>query len=460
VSLRLRLTALYSAILLGMLAVFGVALFLTVSQVTRQTLQQTLAQEAQRLTVDPGFNLAKLYWKPKEYKFETYVQTCDRTGAILDRSYNLEQLETALSLSDTGRAAVLDGQYIVEETVVDGQALLVYTKPYKQNDEVVGCVQVARSFSEQVESLNTLRTTLLIGGALATVIAFLLGWLFAGAALRPITRITQTAQAIGAERDFSKRVDHTGPNDELGRLATTFNAMLNELRAAHEQVTHTLERQRQFVADASHELRTPLTTLRGNLSLLQREPPISPPDQKAVLNDTVDESERMMRMVNDLLTLARTDAGRPVRREVVGLQPLMEALCRQARVLAPDRDVNCLPLEALRVMGDGEALRQVLMILLDNALKYTPPHGEIVLSAEANAERVLIRVRDSGIGIAPDALPHIFERFYRGERMRSGTGVGLGLSIARSLIEVQGGALTAESQLGYGSTFTVSLPRA
>jgi signal transduction histidine kinase len=137
--------------------------------------------------------------------------------------------------------------------------------------------------------------------------------LLAGAALRPIQHITETAQAIGAERDFGRRVEYAGPRDEVNWLARTFNAMLGELQGAYRQMEDSLQAQRRFAADASHELRTPLTTIRGNLGLLQREPPIAPEDRVAAINDMVDETERLMRLVNSLLLLARADAHQPLR---------------------------------------------------------------------------------------------------------------------------------------------------
>ena len=152
--------------------------------------------------------------------------------------------------------------------------------------------------------------------------AFGVGWWLAGTALRPIKRITRTAQEIGAAQDFGRRVSYDGPPDEVGRLASTFNTMLSSLQAAY----HT---QRRFVADASHELRTPLTSIRGNLGLLKREPPIAETDRVAVIDDLVSESERLSRLVADLLTLARSDTGRPLRQEPVPLGPLVGDVIRR-----------------------------------------------------------------------------------------------------------------------------------
>jgi signal transduction histidine kinase len=217
--------------------------------------------------------------------------------------------------------------------------------------------------------------------------------------------------------------------------------------------------QRRFVSDASHELRTPLTTIRGNLGLLQREPPITEADRVAVIDDLVSESERLSRLIADLLTLARSDAGRPLRQEPVPLAPLIGDVVRRLGVLHPERILQELQPEAL-ALGDRDALTQVLLILLDNALKFTPPEGTVTITTAAHADQVVLQVKDSGVGIAPDALPHIFERFYQGDTARTGTGTGLGLAIARAMVEGQHGSIAVASRPGQGSTFTVTLPRA
>ncbi|MBV9788657.1 MAG: HAMP domain-containing histidine kinase, partial [Chloroflexi bacterium] len=285
-------------------------------------------------------------------------------------------------------------------------------------------------------------------------------WVLSGIALRPIDRITHTAQAIGAERDFGRRVSYIGPHDEIGRLTTTFNEMLTELQSAYRQEAQALQAQRRFVADASHELRTPLTTIRGNIALLQREPPINDEDRIEVLSDMAGESERMSRLVNDLLMLARADAGRPLRSEAVAIKPLIEDVCRKVKVLAPQHNIDCSDLQELAVRGDEDAIKQVLLILLDNARKFTPPRGKITVSLTEQPEQIAIHVRDTGIGIDPTAIPHIFERFYRGDVSRTGGGAGLGLSIAQTLVKSQQGTLAVESTPGEGSVFTISLPKA
>jgi signal transduction histidine kinase len=207
--------------------------------------------------------------------------------------------------------------------------------------------------------------------------------------------------------------------------------------------------QRDFVADVSHELRTPLTTLRGNLGLLSRKPPAPPEEQADILMDMVDESDRLIRLVNDLLLLARADAGRSLAQEPVEIQPVIEETVRQVRLLDPNRQISLdIPTE-LEIIGDRDALKQVLMILLDNALKHSS--GKVNVKAKHASSSVKVCVRDCGEGIHPSVLPHVFDRFYRGEEHTMIPGFGLGLPIAKALVEGMGGAITVESQPGQGS---------
>jgi signal transduction histidine kinase len=182
--------------------------------------------------------------------------------------------------------------------------------------------------------------------------------------------------------------------------------------------------------------------------------------RRDVLTDLIDETERVSRLVDDLLTLASADAGRPLQRRCVPVAPLLDVLRRQAAVLAPDRTLMCHSEPDLAVIGDPDALKQVLLILLDNALKFTPPGSTVTVTAAVHGPDVALGIQDSGPGIAPDLLPRIFERFAQGDEARAARGSGLGLAIARALVDGQKGTLTVETRVGAGSLFTVTLPRA
>ena len=459
-SIRLRLTLLYTVILALTLIAFSLALYLIQSQVTFDEIKNNLVGQAQgfagpgrRLPPLPFGSTSSLLPMPGRW---TQLRSAD--GTVIGQSPDLSG--TTLPLSDAGLRSVQNNVPWIEAAQVQDEPLLIYSQPLMTDGRVTQIVQVASPTTERDQSLSALRFMLVTGIGLTILAAFAMGWILAGVTLRPIHRITQTAQTIGAEQDFSRRVQHAGPNDEIGQLAVTFNGMLTELEAAYRRVEQSLQSQRRFVADASHELRTPLTTIRGNIELLRHEPPLDAQEQADVLADARDETERLIRLVNQLLVLARADAGRPLRREALPIKPLLEDVCRHAKLLAPHRTIACEVSIDAAVWGDADGLVQVLLILLDNALVHTPPSATVSVNAGAVDQYVAIRIQDTGPGIAPDLVPHIFERFYRGDRSRSGGGMGLGLSIAQELVQAQGGTLNVESEIGRGSMFTITLPRA
>lgn len=464
-SIRLRLTLLYSFILALTLVVFSLVLYTLQAQVLYNALSNELMEDARSLVDMRGQDVrgsgVRGLWnghkgKPPFAGPAALGQMLTLDGTLVFASTDLEGIQ--LPLSEAGWDAVKGGRAWREAATVESEHLYIYSTPILFQGRVTGVAQVARATTEQEASLAALRQLLIMGTILATLTAFGIGWAISGAALRPINRLTLTAQAIGAERDFGRRVEHTGPQDELGRLATTFNQMLSELQVAFHQIEHSLQTQRRFVADASHELRTPLTTIRGNLGLLQRDPPIITEDREAVLSDSVEETERLMRLVQGLLTLARADTGQALKTEPVAVQATIDDVVRQTQRMAPEHKVMADNVADLVVRAERDTLKQVLLILLDNAVKYTPVGGRITVSAEGTATTVVIRVRDTGVGIPASALPNIFTRFWRADSQRTGGGAGLGLSIAKSLVEAYHGSISVDSVVGQGSVFTVTLP--
>jgi two-component system OmpR family sensor kinase len=474
-SIRLRLTLLYSAILTLTLIVFGAALYAMQSQYTLNILKRDLATSAQRIATAitraystqgwqeprPAPPFPGRHWEEldaqrlRQLRVRDTVRALDRDGKPIDHPLN--QQETPLPLNDEGLQTVQTGAPWVEIAPLEGERWLVHHQPVVADEQVIGIVQVARPLADRDRSLRALGATLIAGSLSTVLIAFGIGWVLSGLTLRPIHRITQTAQDIGAERDLTRRVQHTGPNDEVGQLAMTFNAMLNQLQDAYQQVAHALEMQRSFVADVSHELRTPLTTIRGNLALLRRTPPVEEGVREDIVADMVDESERLIRLVNDLLTLARADTGQQVSTQRVELGPLVRDICQQAKSLAPGRTIECAQ-PACAVLADPDALKQVLLILVDNALKHTA--GAVTVTTCGRAERVEIGVHDTGPGMDEETRSHVFDRFYRGDRTHATPGFGLGLSIAKTLVEAQKGTIAVESEVEGGSVFTIALPRA
>ena len=469
-SIRLRFTLLYTFILALTLTIFGFALYTLQAQDTLRSLKLDLRLGASKLAeaslrtdsrlVPPEEDFPRPPIPFDEFSNEQTFQTFPEReiGRILDANGNLVsspfgRQEDALPLSVEGLQAVQNQQDWYETATISDEEMLIYSRPVIVNNEVVYIVQAARPLPERNRTLQFLATTYIIAGLLTVLVAFGIGWILSGITMQPIHRITQTAQKIGDERDFTRRVDYTGPSDEVGQLASTFNSMLSRLQDAFQKVEHSLQMQRDFVADVSHELRTPLTTLRGNLGLLRRSPP--PEEQTDILGDMVDESDRLIRLVNDLLLLARADAGRNLAKESVDISSLLEETCRQARQLDSQRGISLDAAPSLKVMGDRDAIKQVLLIALDNALKHSS--GDVNVIAQKNGAQVEIRVQDFGEGIPPEKLDHVFERFYRGDEDSVIPGFGLGLSIAKSLVDGMQGAIDIKSETGKGSIMVIHL---
>lgn len=475
-SIRLRLTLLYTLILALTLLLFGAALYTIQAQGTLNALKEDLSRSGEN-TVQmvlrfyrdapmvlrdppPGEDhrppLQDLSAEPafQQLREREIVRVLNAEGALIATPF--AAASEALPLSVEGLEALRNQEIWWESASWEETRLLIYNRPVMVADELIFIVQTARPLTEREASLRTLSRTLLIAGVLTTVIAFGIGWALAGAALRPIHRITQTAQAIGRESDFSRRVDYVGPDDEIGRLAITFNAMLVRLEEAYRTVSETLNLQRDFVADVSHELRTPLTTIRGNLALLQRTPPLPEAERGEILADAEVESERMTRLVNNLLLLARADAGPSLKKAPVAVTQVIVEACRQARQLDRQREIVEHISKDVTILGDRDALKQIALILLDNALKHS--QGPITVAVRVEDSWALLEVRDVGPGIPPDLLPHVFDRFHRGQANSNTPGFGLGLPIAKTLVEGCNGAIAIESVPGQGSVVRVRFP--
>jgi signal transduction histidine kinase len=400
----------------------------------------------------------------------TFIQVTDVDGVIQARSENLGQ--DTLPLPPDALRTAGAGEEWLGEVSVDGQPLRqlvtpLYVSRAPGEAPTLLVLQVAHPLGALFETLSRLQATVLGVGAAGVLIALVAAWLLARTALLPIDRLAAVADAIGASRDFGRRVPVAGARrDEIGRMATSFNNMLGELQAAHEQMTTALVAQRRFVADASHELRTPLATMRGNVDLLYQmvsEVESSDPEQREILEDVSSEAARMSRLVADLLLLAQADAGQHLTLRSVDVTEVTRDAARSARRLRDDVILDASDLaDGLWVHGHADRLLQVLLILLDNALKHTPDGGQVTVSAKQACRDgrawIAVHVADTGPGIPLGEQAHIFDRFYRGAGSRSGEGTGLGLAIARWIIEEHHGTIELASAPGEGATFTVWLP--
>lgn len=312
-------------------------------------------------------------------------------------------------------------------------------------------MQTAASLRTVEAASSALLVVLVGGGALSVLLAALIGWLSAGRALKPLDVITQTALQITRADDLSRRIPIQDPNDEVGRLAVAFNETL-------ERLERLFNAQRRFLADVSHELRTPLTAIRGNVDLLQRLGGANPES----LRDIRSETERMTRLVGDLLVLAQADSGHlPLERKPVDLDGLLLEVCREVQVLAGQVHVAVGEIDQARVIGDRDRLKQVILNLVTNAIKYTPPGGRVTLGLARVQHWARLTVSDTGIGLPAEELPRIFDRFYRVDKARSRAqgGAGLGLSIAQRIVQMHGGRIEAASEgPNKGATFSVWLP--
>jgi heavy metal sensor kinase len=329
--------------------------------------------------------------------------------------------------------------------------LRAYILPVLDNDQVAGWVQVIQSLGPVQDALYQLQTALLLGGAALLLFAALGGYFLSARALKPLAYITQTAQQIAGGEDLSARLNLPDIGDEVSHLAATFDAMLVRLDDA-------FHRERQFTADASHELRTPLAAIQAILGVI-REGKRPVREYRQAFDDLDEETNRLRGMVEDLLRLARGEESANLASDSVSLSNLLIDVADTLRPLAEDKGLSLtvqVP-DNLTLNGDTDALIRLFVNLVDNAIKYTE-HGEITIIARYSQNFIEVNVIDTGIGIPPQHLDHIFDRFYRVDLARSSGGAGLGLAIARQIALAHDGRLKVQSEAGLGSTFTVYLP--
>ena len=452
VSIRVRLTLWYSLVLLTALSVFGWGVWLAASHRLMSSIDAALIDQAKGVITVIRTEHDPAHPNVLEEELTEYAQALPEGNLIDVRVSNGRQI-LASKMVALERADGTPNSFGNQKT---GRARYrTYLTAADVNGEHFQ-ILVATPLRGTQDILRELRVLLLATGPIVLLIAALGGYWISRRALAPVDEMTQAARSIGIQ-NLSRRLTVPATGDELQRLSQTWNDMLARLETAVKRLS-------QFTADASHELRTPIALIRTTAELtLRRERSLE--TYREALRQIVTESERTTRLVEDLLLLARADAGLPaLPLERVELTPLVRDICEQGQVLAEARQLQIsadLPHEPVFVTANDPALRRLLLLLVDNAVKYTPAGGRITVSVGHDPAGATVAVRDTGIGIPDFALPHVFERFYRADdsRNRDAGGAGLGLSIAKWIAERHHASLEAESVVGEGSTFRVRFPQ-
>ena len=439
--LRLRLALFGAAVVALTLVLFGALLYALLAHAATANQDDALRSRAREAaaSLNSGADLApRAPVAPANLatSSDVFVEVLDQSWTVI---YTTGELNgTAPAIAPDLRARAAGGAFDTEG------GLRLYAIPFNG-----GYVVTGQSTGVVQSNLSGIVGFLVISGVPTLIAALAASWLVAGRALKPLKDVAGTADEIGRARDFGRRLPGRRTRDEVALLSTSFNRML-------EQLQDSFESQRRFVADASHELRTPLTTIQGNAGLLARGPEVSDEDRRAAAADISAETSRMTRLVDRMLTLARADSGLKLGLAPLELEPVVLEVCRQAQTVHPDRELVTVANSAT-IAGDEDAIRQLIWILLDNALRHARSRVSVILSSEGDWTR--LTVADDGPGIDAAEREKVFERFYRSDRARSGQGAGLGLSIARWIVEQHGGRILAgEGQQGGGAAMYVDIP--
>lgn len=458
--IRTRLTVWFMLIVLVLLAAFSMTIFQLTKNNLLSLIDQDVRHQADILQAAihpcPGPGTAKLCVPTLDvfYSPDTFLQVQDQNGTILARSGNLGKWRLPFL-----PAAIAANQ--VEEVPVKQVSLFVYGQQIVRNHRLFGCIIIAHSPQSVYVALNQLRNILYPGFGIALILAALTIWLLVWRAIRPLENLVGAAAEITITKDHSRRLSVHKHADEIGRLEQTMNEMLQALEDAYQEVQKVSELQRHFLIDVSHELRTPLTVMLSSLDLMKKVGVTDPEFWDNSLERMRIETERMARMVTQLLILARSDAHVAAAYEPILVGDMLADLCSQRHEADNKPALECQGLDLLDgvlVWGNSDYIKQLFLILLDNSYKYTPAPGRIIVRGKVSEKTVSVSVADTGIGIPPDDLPRIFERFHRAENARYQPGAGLGLAIAQRITEQHGGTIEVESELGQGSCFTITFP--
>jgi heavy metal sensor kinase len=463
-SIGFRLTVWYASLLAALLALFGASVYFGLGRYLEWTLRESLATEARQIGET---YLAAVAGRGEQYAvFEIneheapetngrFLRVTREDGSVLYRSGAPEG-----GRFDPERVPAVEGTPSVpsvrEERLRGDAELLIYALPFETGDGRRWLIETGAPYDEVERVLDGLARTLGLGLPLVVALAIGGGYVVMRRALNPVDALTASAERI-TSRNLNERLPVADTGDELERLSIALNRMVARL---DEAFTHV----QRFSADASHELRTPLTVLRCELESIANEPRLDE-DLREMVGSALEETDRLVKIVESLLAISRLDAGEArIERARVDLGELATTTTEQLRLLAEDKRITLRSEAAggVEIDGDRARLKQVVVNLLDNAIKYTEEGGSVEVKVSARGERALLEVADNGPGIPAEAVPHLFERFYRVDKARSRQmgGSGLGLSIVKSISAAHGGRVEVESAEGGGSRFRVDLPLA
>ena len=466
VSIRVKLTAWYVLVFGAVLACFCISIYVMMESKLLHSVDRRLQTMAELISktelcavpnfLPPDFErrLNRIFGTRPVGKF---VRVLDLSGEIGSRTDNLEEDKIPVN-KDIVREVVAKGEIIYETQYPLGPDMPIrfITFPVKsfKGKKVRGVVQVGTSLEFVRESMRNLLVVFFILVPSLLFVAAVVGLFLAGKALKPIREIARTTRHITVN-NLEERITVPVARDDIGQLAATINGMLDRLSLSFQKIT-------QFTADASHELRTPLTIMRGELEIALRGERSSE-EYLETLGSSLEEVERMSRIVNDLLLLSKSDMGQEVmHHDPVDLRILLTNLLSHFKILADEHQIqlNSVLEEVETVFGDQLRLRQLMVNLLTNAIRYTPSGGKINLTLRGVESGVEIAIADTGIGISDEDISRIFDRFYRTDKARSRQygGSGLGLSIVKWIVGAHHGTIKVDSVVGEGSVFRVMLP--
>jgi two-component system, OmpR family, sensor kinase len=457
-SIRTRLTVGFLLIVAAVIAAFGLAVYDLTRQSLLNELDDSVRDHAATFAIaaqpPPGKTVPQIPDLDMFKSPDVFVEIVDPSGSVIGASANLGSQRLPFH-PDAIRMER------VEDVRLAGSPLILYGRPISSDGQVRGYVLVALAPSPIYLALGRLRMLLFPGAALALLLAGLGSWILVHQAITPLRKLATSAAEITAEGDHARRLNYSGPNNEIGKLAATIDGMLQSLDDAHQRMVSASTAQRRFLADASHELRRPLTIALSSLDVLARVGTSDTDFAARTLDDTRAELDRMARLVTQLLAMARSDSGRPREQSPVLIAETVRGAIAQIRPEADAVVVREPELDGIDdsvVLGNPDELGQVFVNLLDNAVRYTPSGGVICVNAGATDGEIAISITDSGVGISERDLPHVFERFYRGEAGRAREGAGLGLAIVDQYVRQHGGRVVVDRKQPIGTTFTVFLP--